>query len=296
MALTGLEIFKLLPKTNCKECGFPTCLAFAMNLAEGKVELSACPYVSEEAKAKLAEAEQAPVRMVTIGLGDKALKVGGEKVLFRHEKRFENPPGFAILLSDTMDDAEVDARLKRFKELQYERIGNLLRAELVAIRGNSGDAQRFASLVDKVSQNSDACIILMSDGPEILSAGLEVCSDQRPLIYAATPDNVDQVTDLALHYSCPVTAKASNLDELSELTTQITKAGVKDIILDPGSRTLRRAFLDQVFIRRAAVQKKFQPLGFPTITFPCEMSDDPMRETLLGRCLCGQIRRHHCLV
>jgi acetyl-CoA decarbonylase/synthase gamma subunit (EC 2.1.1.-) len=145
VALTGIEIFKLLPGTNCRECGHPTCLAFAMNLSAGKVELSACPYVSEEAKAKLTEAEESPIRRVTIGVGDKAIEVGGETVMFRHEKRFENPPGFAILIIDTMDDAETDARLERFRKLQYERIGILLRPELVAIRGDSGDAQKYAA-------------------------------------------------------------------------------------------------------------------------------------------------------
>ncbi len=282
MALTGIEIFKLLPGTNCRECGHPTCLAFAMNLSAGKVELSACPYVSEEAKAKLTEAEESPIRRVTIGVGDKAIEVGGETVMFRHEKRFENPPGFAILIIDTMDDAETDARLERFRKLQYERIGILLRPELVAIRGDSGDAQKYADLVNKVKQNSDADIILMSSNPDVLSAGLNVCADRKPLIYAATPDNVERVADLAKQNSCPVTAKASSLDELIELTTQLTAVGVNDIILDSGSRTLRRAFEDQIFIRRAAIYKKFRPLGFPTIVLPCEMTDDPMMEALMA--------------
>ena len=118
MPLTGIEIFKLLPKTNCGECGVPTCLAFAMNLATAKAELSACPYVSDEAKAQLQEASAPPIRPVTIGVGDRALKVGGETVMFRHEKRFENPPGLALLIKDTMEDSEVDARLERFGQLQ----------------------------------------------------------------------------------------------------------------------------------------------------------------------------------
>ncbi|OEU76507.1 MAG: hypothetical protein BA864_09365 [Desulfuromonadales bacterium C00003093] len=282
MALSGLEIFKLLPKTNCKECGLPTCLAFAMNLTSGKIELSSCPYVSEEAKAKLAEAEQSPIRLVTIGVGDKALKIGGETVMFRHEKRFENPPGFAVLIIDTMDDAETDARLRRFQELQYERIGILLRPELIAIRSDSGDAQKYADLVNKVKQNSDANIILMSSNHDILSAGLKVCADRKPLIYAATPDNFEQIAGLAIQYSCPVTAKASGLDDLAELTAKLIEAGVKDIILDSGSRTLRRAFEDQIFIRRTAIYKNFRPLCFPTVVLPCEMTNDPMMEALMA--------------
>ena len=117
MPLTGIEIFKLLPKTNCGECGVPTCLAFAMNLAAGKAELAKCPKVSEEAKAKLQEASAPPIRPITIGVGKRVLKIGGETVMFRHEKRFENPPGIAILVKDNMPDAEIDARVGRFNKL-----------------------------------------------------------------------------------------------------------------------------------------------------------------------------------
>ena len=282
MPLTGIEIFKLLPKTNCKECGFPTCLAFAMSLATGKAELAACPYVSEEAKVKLVEAAAPPIAPVTIGVGDRALKVGGETVMFRHEKRFENPPGFAILISDTMEESEIDNRLKRFSELQYERVGLTLRPELVAVKDDSGDAAKFEALVGKVKQNSDCGIILMSSNPDILAAGLKACADRKPLLYPATEDNLDRLADLAKENSCPVAVKASNLEELAQLTTKLTEAGVKDIVLDSGSRTLHRAFEDQVIIRSAALNKKFRPLGFPTIVLPCEMTDDPMKEAVIA--------------
>ncbi len=282
MPLTGIEIFKLLPKTNCKECGVPTCLAFAMALAAGKAELSACPYVSEEAEAKLVEAAAPPIVPVTIGVGNRALKIGGETVMFRHEKRFENPPGFAILISDTMEESEVDNRLKRFSELQYERVGIALRPELVAVKDDSGDATKFEALVSKVKQNSDGGIILMSSNPDILAAGLKACADRKPLLYPATGDNLDRLADLAKENSCPVAVKASNLEELAQLTTRLTEAGVKDIVLDSGARTLRQAFEDQVVIRSAALNKKFRPLGFPTVVFPCEMTDDPMKEAVIA--------------
>ncbi len=281
MPITGIEIFKLLPKTNCGECGVPTCLAFAMNLAAGKAELSACPYVSEEARAKLEEASAPPIKPVTIGVGDRALKVGGETVMFRHEKRFENPPGFAILITNTMEESEIDARLGRSK-LQYERVGLTLRPELVAVRDDSGDAKKFEAVVSKAKQNSDCGIILMSNNPDVLAAGLKVCADRKPLIYAATGDNLDRMAELAKENSCSVAVKAANLEELTQLTTKLTEAGVKDIVLDPGSRTLRRAFEDQIFIRSAALNKKFRPLGFPTIVLPCEMTDDPMKEAIIA--------------
>ncbi len=281
MPLTGIEIFKLLPKKNCGECGVPTCLAFAMNLAAGKAELSACPYISEEAKAQLTEASAPPIRLVTIGVGDRALKAGGETVMFRHEKRFENPPGFAITISDNMDESEVDSRLERFK-LQYERVGITLRPELIAAKSDSGDADKFSALVTKIKQNSDGNIILMSDNPDVMAAGLKVCADRKPLLYAATKDNLDRMADLAKESSCPLAVKASGLEELVQLTAKLTEAGVKDVVLDSGARTIRQAFEDQVIIRSAALTKKFRPLGFPTIVFPGEMTDDPMKEAVIA--------------
>ncbi len=282
MALTGIEIFKLLPKTNCGKCGVPTCLAFAMNLASGKVELSLCPYVSEEAKSKLAEASAPPILPVTIGTGNRALKVGGETVMFRHEKRFENPPGLAVLISDNMEAAEIDTRLKKCKTFNYERVGLTLHPDLIAVKSESGDAGKFEALVHKVKDNREYGIILMSTDADVLTAGLKACTDRKPLLYAATQDNLDRVAELAKESSCPVAVKASSLEELAGLTDKLTAAGIKNIVLDSGSRTVRQAFQDQVVIRNAALVKKFRPLGFPTIVFPCEMTDKPMKEALIA--------------
>jgi len=280
--LTGIEIFKLLPKTNCGECGVPTCLAFAMNLASGKAELAACTYVSEESKAKLEEASAPPILPVTIGVGDRATKVGGETVMFRHEKRFENPPGLAILISDAMDDTEVDARIEKCNALVYERVGLTLRPDLAALKNKSGDAQKFAALAGRVKDKSDCGIILMSDNPDVLAAGLKVCADRKPLLYAATKDTLDRVAELAKENSSPMAVKASGVEELAELTTKLTDAGIKNIVIDSGARTTRQALEDQIIIRAAALNKKFRPLGFPTITFPAEMTDNPMKEALLA--------------
>ena len=142
MGLTGIQIFKLLPKTNCGECGVPTCLAFAMNLASGKAELEKCPYVSEEAKEKLASESAPPIRPLTIGSGEYAVKVGGETVLFRHEKTFVNPPGFAVLVSTDEDAASVAGKIDRFKKSQYDRVGLKLRAEMFAIKDANGDCSK----------------------------------------------------------------------------------------------------------------------------------------------------------
>ncbi|MFH1032178.1 MAG: acetyl-CoA decarbonylase/synthase complex subunit gamma [Chloroflexota bacterium] len=282
MALTGIEIFKLLPKTNCGECGVPTCLAFAMSLAGGKAELSKCPHVSAEAKAKLSEAAAPPIRPVTIGAGGRTVKVGGETVMFRHEKRFENPPGLALLIKDTAPDAEVDAKLERFAQLQYERVGLNLRPELIAVKDESGDAAKFTAMVSKVKQKTDAAIILMSTKPDVLSAGIKACADRKPLVYGATKDNLADVAALAKASSLPVGVKAATVEEAADLTVKLNQAGINDIVIDSGSRTLRKAFEDEVVIRSSALTKKFRPLGFPTIVFPAEMTADPMREALMA--------------
>ena len=282
MGLTGIQIFKLLPKTNCKECGVPTCLAFAMNLAAGKAELSSCPYVSEEARAMLSEAAAPPIRPLTIGSGENVVKIGGETVLFRHEKTFVNKPGLAILVSDAMPEAEVGTRLKRFKELKYERVGLTLRPEMVAVKNESGDAGKFEALVKKVKSETDAALILISNSVDALTAGVKASADRVPLIYAATDGNSEALAKLAQENKCPLAIKADSLETLSQLSAKLTAAGLKDLVLDSGSRTARKAFEDQVFIRRAALNQKNRSLGFPTITFPCEMTNDPMKEALIA--------------
>ena len=282
MALTGIQIYKLLPQTNCGECGVPTCLAFAMSLAAGKAELAACPYVTEEAKAELADAAAPPIRAVEIGTGERKLKIGAETVLFRHEKTFLNPPGIAVLVTDEMGDDEVAGRLERFKTLEYERVGLTLRADLIAVKSLSGDGGKFEALATKVKNETDAGIILMTEDPSVMEAGLKACADRKPLIYAATSQNADSMAGLTKEYGCPLAVKGDGLDEVSELTTKLTEGGLKDVVIDSGARGIRKAFEDQIFIRRGALLKKYKPLGFPTIALPCEMTDDLMQETLIA--------------
>lgn len=282
MALTGIQIFKLLPKTNCGECGVPTCLAFAMNLAASKAELTACPYISAESSALLSEASAPPIRPVAIGTGDNVVKVGGETVLFRHEKTFVNKPGLAILITDAMAADEIAGRIKRFQDLKYEWIGLVLRPEMIALKNESGDVGKYEALVKKVVDETDAALILSSDNLAALTAAVKVAAARLPLIYAATSANCDALAALAKEYKCPLAAKADNMDELIALTDKLSAAGVKDIVVDSGARTVRRAFEDQMFLRRAALVAKNRSLGFPTITFPCEMTADPMKEALIA--------------
>ncbi len=282
MALTGIQIYKLLPKTNCGECGVPTCLAFAMNLAAAKAELAACPHVSEEAKSELADAAAPPIKVVEIGTGERKLKIGGETVLFRHEKTFINPTGIAVLVTDEMADDDVGGRLERFKTLEYDRVGLTLRADLVAVKSLTGDAGKFEALVTKVKNDTDGGIILMAEDASVMESGLKGCADRKPLIYAATKDNADAMASLAKEHGCPLAVRGNDLDEVSELTTKLTEDGLNDLVIDSGARSTRKAFEDQISIRRGALKKKYKPLGFPTICLPCEMTDDSMQEALIA--------------
>ncbi|MBI2505213.1 MAG: acetyl-CoA decarbonylase/synthase complex subunit gamma [Candidatus Latescibacteria bacterium] len=282
MALTGIEIFKKLPRTNCKECGFPTCLAFAMSLAQGKTELAKCPHVSAEGKAALSAAAEPPIRTVSIGGG--ALKAGGETVMFRHEKTFVNPPPLALLITDAMDEAQVAARLRKMEELRYDRVGLTLGPELVAVQETGGDAGRFASLVGKVAVSGHG-MMLMSSRPEVLAAGLKASAGQRPLLYAADKNNAEQLGALAKEHGCPVGVRGNGIEELIGVVEKLTGMGLKDLVLDAGARKLGAALREQIAIRRAALSGKFKALGFPTIAFPGEMADDPLQQVVVAAAL-----------
>jgi acetyl-CoA decarbonylase/synthase, CODH/ACS complex subunit gamma len=283
MGLTGIQIFKLLPKTNCGECGVPTCLAFAMNLAGGKAELEKCPYVSEEAKEKLAAESAPPIRPLTIGVGDYAVKVGGETVLFRHEKTFVNPPGFAAVVSTDEEDASVSGKMDRFKACQYDRVGLRLKAEMFVVQDNSGDAAKFTALAKKVSDGTGASLILKSDKVDVLKAAATDLKDKKPLLYAATSANVEAFGELAKEVACPLAVKGDgSLDSVIALTEKLTGMGLKDLVIDTGNRELKKVFEDQVLIRRAALKDKFRPLGFPTIIMANEMASNLMEETIVA--------------
>jgi len=282
MGLTGIQIFKLLPKTNCGECGVPTCLAFAMNLASGKAELDACPYVSDEAREQLAEASAPPIRPIALGAGTRALKVGGETVMFRHEKTFYNPTGLAAIIPSDLDAAALDTKLKEWNALQYERVGLNLKPELVALKDVNGDGAAFAAAAKKIAEESEFGLILMSENMDAMQAATEACAFKKPLLYAATAENADDMGNLAKDKALPLALKAENMDDLIALSDKLTGMGLKDLVLDSGSREVKQAFEDQVAMRRAALKTGNRSLGFPTITFPCEMAGNLDMETMIG--------------
>lgn len=277
MALSGLQIFKLLPKTNCKECGFPTCMAFAMQLAAGKSELDECPYVSDEAKAELGAASAPPIRKVTIGAGDLAVTIGEETVLYRHEKRFEHMPGLGVLITEDMDDARVDELLGQLKEMEFNYVGVNLRPRVAAIR--VADAGRLAELAGKADA-AGAAVVLINDDAAALKAAAEPIKGSKPLLYAATEANFDDVAAAAQELEVPFAIKADSLEKLAELGQKAVDGDMKEVVLDPTSASLGDVLMDQTLIRRAAIKQTNRALGFPTIGFPCDMTDDPMQEAV----------------
>jgi acetyl-CoA decarbonylase/synthase complex subunit gamma len=282
MALTGIQIFKLLPKTNCKECGVPTCLAFAMNLASGKAELDSCPYVSDEAREQLAEASAPPIRPVAVGKGVRAATTGGETVQYRHEKTFYNPSLLGAMVSSDMAEADLQQKLKEWNALQYERVGLNLRPELVALKDAGGDSNAFAAAAKTIAETSEFNLVLMSEDPEVMKAGVAAAGFKRPLIYGANDGNLDQMAALAKDNDLPIAVKAASAEALAPMTAKLAEMGIKDIVIDPGSREVKQAHQDQIAIRRAALKDGNRDVGYPTITFPCEMASNLDMETLLA--------------
>ncbi|KGO34034.1 acetyl-CoA decarbonylase/synthase complex subunit gamma [Desulfobulbus sp. Tol-SR] len=282
MALTGIQIFKLLPKTNCKECGVPTCLAFAMNLASSKAELDSCPYVSDEAREQLAEAAAPPIRPVVIGKGVRKLTVGGETVLYRHEKTFFNPTAFAGLLPSDTSAADAEAKLKVWNAIQFERVGLNLRPELVALKDVNGDKAAFAALAKQVAETSEFNLVLMTEDAAVMAAAVEACGFKRPLLYAATEANADAMGKLAKDNDLPLAVKADSIDGVIALTEKLTAMGLKDLVIDSGARDLKPALADLVGMRRSALKDGNRSVGFPTIVFPCEMASNLEMEGLIA--------------
>ncbi len=282
MALTGIQIFKLLPKTNCKECGVPTCLAFAMNLASGKAELDSCPYVSDEAREKLAEASAPPIRPVVIGKGVRKATTGGETVQYRHEKTFYNPTLMAALVGSDIAADDLATKLKGWNALQYERVGLNLRPELVAVKDVNGDAAAFAAVAKQVAETSEFNVILMTEDEAVMKAGIEAAGFKRPLMYAATEANLEAFGQLAKDNDLPLAVKADSVEALVPLTEKLAGMGLKDLVIDPGCREVKQCKDDMIAIRRAALKDGNRAVGYPTITFPCEMASNIDVETLIA--------------
>jgi acetyl-CoA decarbonylase/synthase complex subunit gamma len=269
MALSGIQIYKLLPQTNCKECGFPTCLAFAMKLAAKQADLDKCPYVSDEAREKLAEAAAPPVRLVTLSADGREVKSGNEIVLFRHEKTFFNPAGIFIRVYDDQPLDELRTRVEEAANYSVEYVGVDLTIDGFAVEATGG-GDTFAAAVKAVLDTVRLPLILIATDPAVMAKGLEAAEGTRPLIYGAKSDSWEAFADLAKKHDAPLAIRADSLSALAALTEKIKGAGVEGIVLDPGVRDLRSSLVMSTLIRRMALKETFRPLGFPIISFPSE--------------------------
>jgi len=275
MAMKALDIYKLLPKTNCKACGFPTCLAFAMKLAAGKVDVDLCPDLDEETRELLGGATRPPIRLVTIGAGVRSFSVGEEFVLYRHEKTFYHQPGLMMQISDTWPNDRIQRVVDRMRDETFHRVGEDLSIDGLAFRCESGDADQFGLVVSMVEKCASLPEVVMADDPEAQAAGLAHCGNFQPLIHAATADTAEAMCDLAKKYGCALAVRADDLAGLKQLVGRCRDLGVDKLMLDPAPDTLRAFLARSVEIRRRAVERTDPELGYPVVfdTVPLGLPD-----------------------
>ncbi|MEA1927229.1 MAG: acetyl-CoA decarbonylase/synthase complex subunit gamma [Candidatus Auribacterota bacterium] len=271
MALTGLDIYKLLPKTNCKDCGFPTCLAFAMKLAAKQASLDQCPHVSEEAQRELGSASRPPINLVEIGTGEKKIALGNETVLFRHEETFYHETALAILVRE--DEEELEEKITRINKLEFERVGQEIGVNLLALKDTSGDPERYSLFVEKCAQATGLGLILISDSFSGLEAALEKVGERRPLIYSAHSGNLEKMCGLAKKYSSPLVIRGEGLEETARVAEKAGELGIEDLLLDTSPDNFLTEVTNQIIIRRQALNKQFRPFGYPTIAFTSKGAD-----------------------
>jgi len=268
MALSGLEIYKHLPKTNCKDCGSPTCLAFAMKVAAKQIALDECPHLSDDAQGALGEASAPPQRLVTIGAGDAAREIGQETVLFRHEETFYHPTVVAVSVSDSLDAAAIAERCAAIKALAFERVGTTISVDAVAVENTSGDPATFAAAAAEVAKHLDCAALLVSasaDAVKGVCTGSGPYAGKKPLICGADASNLDAMAAAAKEAGCPFCITEPDLEKLAGLTDQAKAAGVEDVVISPGPLPFAKTLDFLTRTRRAALKKTFRPLGFPVL-------------------------------
>ncbi len=274
--LSPIDIYKILPKTNCKECGAENCMAFATKIVNREVTLEDCKPLlkkeNEKAYKQLKEMLKPAVKEVVVGVGDKAVKLGGKLVMFRHEFTYMNPTAFAIDVTDEMSDSDFVGRIKRTETFSYEYIGYTLKLNMIAIRSTSNDPDKFKAAVKKATENTALPLILVSLNSNVLEAGLMAAPNAKPLLYAATMDNWKDMAELALMYHCPLVVSAPNdLSLLTSLTKTLLAYGVEDLILDPGTFMgdgLPDTINNFTMLRRAACKNGEELAGFPLMGIP----------------------------
>jgi acetyl-CoA decarbonylase/synthase complex subunit gamma len=277
---TAMEIYKLLPKKNCGECKFPTCLAFAMQLANKKAAIDDCPYIDDAAKSTLQESGAPPIRLIRFGPQEMQLEIGDETELFRHDKKFYHPTVLAVSISDSMAEEEQERILLQAKKLEFERAGQKLKLDALALRNDTGKAEKLEGLARRVMEKSRFAIILLGNEPESLRSAALACKDRRPVIGTANKKNLIGMISLAKEINLPLIVRADSLEELAELSTKAKESGLQDIILDLTRGDLASQLRDLTIVRRMAVKSSFRPFGYPTLTYAGSGEEAVARATL----------------
>ena len=271
MAVTAMDVYRLLPKTNCAKCGEASCMAFATKLSEKEIDLELCTQLAADEFDKLADILAPAVKEVIIGKGDKAVIVGGDEVLYRYELTYYNPTPLVIDISDDMDEVAFDERVKTIENTQFERTGEMLTLDAIALRNKSGEVAKFKEAAEKL-KNSELALVLCSFDSEAMKAALEVVGDERPLIYGATENNIEQMAALALEYDCPIALFVPNdLEKMKEFSRTLRAKGITDIILDPGTYVdagVGDTLDDFIMMRRLAIEERDEDFRFPILGVP----------------------------
>jgi len=281
MALKGLDIFKLSPKKNCKECGSPTCMAFSMKVAQGAVELSKCPYFSEEAIAELSESTAPPMKTIKVGAGDAEMALGGETVLFRHEKTFASKTRYAAALCDCMDEATIDAKIAAIGAVDYERIGERMFTEMVYVNHGAEPKVCYVELVKKAAATGRVLILGVKD-VELAKAALAVCKDAKPILNGATAENYAEMNAVAVEAGVVLGVSGKDANELYDTVAAIEKLGNKNLVIDCGTESIKSAFAIAVQFRRAAIKDNDRTCGYPSLVNVAALArgDKHMQEAL----------------
>ena len=249
MGLSGLDIYKLLPKTNCRQCGLATCLAFAMQLAKKAVVIEKCPFISEESKMTLEAQALPPIKSITLGNENSKFEIGNETVMFRHEEKFRNPTGVGFIIDDNLSDDQIKERLKKINALKFERVGQLLEVNLISLKQN-GSSQRYLEATELVLNNTTLPLMLMSADLKALKEAAGITQERKPLLYCATNDNFAQIGAIAKEFGLPLVVTAPDFDNLAKLTKELCALGVSNLILDTGTKPVAEKIWDLTQLRR----------------------------------------------
>ena len=272
MALKGLDIFKLTPKKNCKQCGSPTCMAFAMKVAQGSVSIDKCPHMSAEALATLSESTAPLMKTITVGAGATEHKLGGETVLFRHEKTLVNRNLFAVNLCSCMDDSEIDAKIDEMKKVDYERIGEREYVEFLFLNYAGNGADKYVALVNKAMAAERALVLNCADA-DVAKAALDVCKAGKPILNGANRDNLDAMNAVATAAGVTLGVTGENISEIYDNIKALEGKGNKNLIVDCTGKDAKETFANAVMVRRGNLKDQDRSLGYPSIVNLAKIAD-----------------------